>query len=78
MAARSEARALIARTLDHGFEFRLKYGCLSSSFYAVLSCAGRGLCDELITRPRSPTICRNRLGNQKIRGGEGPKLDYRN
>jgi hypothetical protein len=22
-------------------------------------------CDELITRPRSPTICRNRLGNKK-------------
>jgi hypothetical protein len=32
-------------------------------------------CDEPITRPRSPTICRNRLGKQKIRG-EGPKLDY--
>jgi hypothetical protein len=27
-------------------------------------------CDELISRPRSLTICRNRLGNQKIRGGE--------
>jgi hypothetical protein len=33
--------------------------------------------EALITRPRIPTICRNRLGNQKIRGGEGPKLDYR-
>jgi hypothetical protein len=34
-------------------------------------------CDKLITRPRSPTVCQNRLGNQKIRGGEGPKLDCR-
>jgi hypothetical protein len=39
---RSEARALIARTLDRGFESRLRHGCLSSSFYAVLSCVGRG------------------------------------
>jgi hypothetical protein len=34
-------------------------------------------CDGLITRPRSPTICRNRLGRQKIRGGKGPYLDCR-
>jgi hypothetical protein len=42
-AARSEARALIARTLDRGFESRLGYEYLSSSFYVVLSCVGRGL-----------------------------------
>jgi hypothetical protein len=28
---RSQVRALSARTLDHGFESRLRYGCLSSS-----------------------------------------------
>jgi hypothetical protein len=39
VAARSEARAFIAR----GFESRLRHGCLSSIFYVVLSCVGRGL-----------------------------------
>jgi hypothetical protein len=43
VAARSETRALIARTLDRGFESRLWHGCLSSSFYVVLPCVGRGL-----------------------------------
>jgi predicted amidohydrolase len=43
MDAWSEARALIARTLDRGFKFRLRHGCLSLSFYVVLSCVGRGL-----------------------------------
>jgi hypothetical protein len=43
VAARSEARTLIARTLDRGFESRLKHECLSSYFYVVLSCVGRGL-----------------------------------
>jgi hypothetical protein len=43
LAARSEAQALIARTLDCGFESRLRHGCLSASFYVVLSCVGRGL-----------------------------------
>jgi hypothetical protein len=43
VAARSEARALISRTLVRGFESRLRQGCLSSSFYVVLSCVGRGL-----------------------------------
>jgi hypothetical protein len=71
------ARALVARTLDSGFESRLRHGYLSSSFYVVLSYVGRGLATGLITRPRSPTICWNRLGNQKIRGGEDPKLDCR-
>jgi hypothetical protein len=40
VAARSEARALSARTLDRAFESRLRHGCLSSSVYAVLSCVG--------------------------------------
>jgi hypothetical protein len=43
VAARSEARDLIARTLDRGFESRLRHGCLSASFCVVLSCVGRGL-----------------------------------
>jgi hypothetical protein len=43
VAARSEPQALIARTLDRGFESRLRHGCLPSSFYVVLSCVGRGL-----------------------------------
>jgi hypothetical protein len=73
VAALSEARALIACTLDREFESRLRRGCLSSSFYVVLSCVGRGRQVELITRPRSPTICRIRLGNQRKRGSEGPK-----
>jgi hypothetical protein len=43
VAPRVEARALIARTLDRGFESRLRHGCLSSSFHVVLPCVGRGL-----------------------------------
>jgi hypothetical protein len=43
VAARSEARALIARTLDRELESSLRYGCLSSSFCVLLSCVGRGL-----------------------------------
>jgi hypothetical protein len=43
VAARSEMRALIARTLDRGFKSRSRHGCLSASFYVVLSCVGRGL-----------------------------------
>jgi hypothetical protein len=37
------ARALIARTLNRGFESLLRDGCLSSSFYVVLSCVDRSL-----------------------------------
>jgi hypothetical protein len=43
VAARSEARALSASTLNRGFECRFKYGYLSSSVCVVLSCEGRGL-----------------------------------
>jgi hypothetical protein len=35
VTARSEARALIASTLDRGFESHLRHGCLSSSFCVV-------------------------------------------
>jgi hypothetical protein len=69
VAARSEARALIACKLDRAFESRLGHGCSTSSLCVVLSCVGR---DLATSRPRSPTIRRNRLGNQKIKGGEGP------
>jgi hypothetical protein len=41
VAAWSEAWALIACTLDCGFESCLRHGCLPSSFYVVLSCVGR-------------------------------------
>jgi hypothetical protein len=68
---------LIARTLDRGFGSRLRHGCLSSSFYVVLSCVGRGLATSWLPVQGVPTVCRNRSGNQKIRGGEGPKLDFR-
>jgi hypothetical protein len=34
---------------DRGFESHSR--CLSLCFYVVLPCVGRGLCDELITRP---------------------------
>jgi hypothetical protein len=43
VAARSEARALSARTLDRRFESHLRHRCLSLSLYVVLSCVGRGL-----------------------------------
>jgi hypothetical protein len=43
VASRSEARALSVRTLDRGFESRLRHGCLPSFVYVVLPCVGRGL-----------------------------------
>jgi hypothetical protein len=43
VAAWSDAQALSARTLDHGFESCLGHGCLSSSIFDVLSCVDRGL-----------------------------------
>jgi hypothetical protein len=36
---------------DRGFKSRSGHGCLSLVLYVVLSCAGRGLCDGLITHP---------------------------
>jgi hypothetical protein len=76
VAARSEPRALNARTLDRGFESRLKHGCLSSSFYVVLSCVGRGLATNWsLVQGVLPML--KWFREQKKRGGEGPKLDYR-
>jgi hypothetical protein len=43
VVARSEARVLIAHTLDRGFEPSIRHGCFSSSFCVVLSCVGRDL-----------------------------------
>jgi hypothetical protein len=43
VASWSEVQALIAHTLDRKFESRLRHGCLTLSFYVMLSCAGRGL-----------------------------------
>jgi hypothetical protein len=45
----SEARALIALTLDRGFESHLGHGCLSSSWYV-------GPCDELIVKGVLPYV----------------------
>jgi hypothetical protein len=36
---------------DRGFYSRSRYGCLLR-LYVVLSCVGRGICDELITHPK--------------------------
>jgi hypothetical protein len=33
--------------------------------HVVLSCVGRGLCDELIPRPKDPTPCLIRFRNPK-------------
>jgi hypothetical protein len=55
------ARALIARTLDRGFESRLRHGCLSSSVFVVLSCVGTGL----------PTECRRFILSEVILNGTG-------
>jgi hypothetical protein len=41
----------------HGFESSSGHGCLSLVLYVVLSCVGRGLCDGLNARHRSPTVC---------------------
>lgn len=51
----------LLRHWDRGFESHPTHGCLSASFCILLSCVGRGLCVELITRPRSPVICRNKF-----------------
>jgi hypothetical protein len=51
VAARFEARALIARTLDHGFQSCLRHECPRLS---MLCCSG--LATGLITCPRSPTM----------------------
>jgi hypothetical protein len=51
---------------DHGFESRLRHGCLSSWFCIVLSCVGRGLCDGLITRPNKSYQCLNKIKTPSV------------
>jgi hypothetical protein len=52
------AWALSARTLDRGFESRLRHGCLSLVFLCCVVLCRYRPCDVLITRPGSPTVCR--------------------
>jgi hypothetical protein len=42
--------------------------------HVVLSCVGRGLCDGLITRPESPTVCLSAcvITKHQCRGRKGP------
>jgi hypothetical protein len=42
---------------DRGFESLPGHGCLSLCFCVVLSCLDTGLCNGLITRPKSPITC---------------------
>jgi hypothetical protein len=56
---------------DHGFECRSGHGCLSLCLYVVLSCVGRGLCDELITRPKESYHVSNKITKPQT-GGHGP------
>jgi hypothetical protein len=57
VAARSEAWALKARTLDRVFEFRLGHGCLSLVFLCVVVLCRSRTCDGLINCPKSSTVC---------------------
>jgi hypothetical protein len=43
----------------------------------VLSCVGRGLCDGLITRQRSPTKYLTKTAKPPMCGGQGPWEDCR-
>jgi hypothetical protein len=61
VVVRSEAWALSAITLDRGFEIRLGRGYLSLVFLCcVVLCMYRP-CEELITRPGSPTVWSKKL-----------------
>jgi hypothetical protein len=42
---------------DRGFESRSRHGCLSLVFLCCVFLCRYRPCDELITRPRSPTVC---------------------
>jgi hypothetical protein len=46
---------------DHGFESSSRHGCLFLCLYVVLSCVGRGLCDELITRLKKSYHVSNKI-----------------
>jgi hypothetical protein len=45
IATRSKARTVFDRSkhCDHRFESHSRHGCVSASFFVVLSCVGRGL-----------------------------------
>jgi hypothetical protein len=56
-----------------GFESRLKYGCLSSSYCIVLSCVSRGICDKLIIRPKESYLMSKYIKETfRVWGGQGP------
>jgi hypothetical protein len=57
---------------DCGYESRSGHGCLC--LYVVLSCVGRGLCDELITRPMESCHVSYKIKKPKT-GGMGRKRD---
>jgi hypothetical protein len=59
MAALSGTWAFIARTLGSWVRIPLKAWKFVLPFCVVLSCVGKRSCDELVTRPVSPTKCLN-------------------
>jgi hypothetical protein len=66
VVARSDERALSARALDRGFDSRLWHDFLLWSFLCCVVLYRYRPSEELICRPRSPTVCRkNCLENQK-------------
>jgi hypothetical protein len=46
---------------NRGFESRPRHGCLSLWLYVTLSCVCRGLCDELIPRPKEYYTVSNKI-----------------
>jgi hypothetical protein len=51
-----------------GFEYLSEYGSSSFCLYAVVSCVGRGLCDELTTRPNESYHVSNKIRETSRRG----------
>jgi hypothetical protein len=49
---------------------RSEHACMSVYLYAVLSCVGRGLYDQLITRPKKSHHVFNKIKKAKT-GGQG-------
>jgi hypothetical protein len=62
VVTRTEERSSSARTLDRGFESSLAHGCLFLVFPCCVFLCRLRICHELITRPRSPTLCRKTDG----------------
>jgi hypothetical protein len=54
-----------------GFESCSRYECLSLCVRVVCSCVGRGICDGIITRPKSPTKCL-KITKPLMWGGQWP------